>query len=123
MAWVKVDGLSPTIAITTGGRLVWNDAAHGAMGCPEAVEVFHDAAQGRLGIRRIKTLASTEHGLEVHVVEEVGRESFAVEAWKHLQNIGVSVEALYVAALEAPAPPVPPNDNGDEGVWWFALPG
>ena len=121
MAWQKLLGRSPTIALKPGGRVVWNDSAHSALHAPRAVELFLDAEGNRLGVRKAGIRGISSCLVVRDTEEEGGRMAFSVEAWRHLQDV-VSVEELYVTDLESPAPPVPPGDLGDEGIWWFALP-
>lgn len=121
MAWQKLMGRSPTVALKPGGRLVWNDSANCALHAPRAVELFYDSEENRLGIRKAEVVGTPSCAVVRSTEEEGERMAFSVEAWRHLQGV-VDVEDLYVTDLQAPAPPVPPGDLGDEGIWWFALP-
>lgn len=123
MTWEKLYGLAAYIGIEASGRIVWNDAAHTMMQRPHLIELFHDAEEGHLGFRRLNN-CEDDSGLTVFEVlhEDTGVTVFAVEAFRHLSNAGVSVDELYVADLNEPEPPIVNGDPGEVGLFWIDLP-
>jgi hypothetical protein len=119
MAWEQLEGLDPFVAITPAGRIVWNDAAQGAMGNPQSVQIHHDAAESRIGLRRVDIRADVG-GLLVQQGEEAGFIVFFLEAFQHLDNASVSVDQLYVTDLNDPEFGI--GSEGGAGIFWFDSP-
>lgn len=116
MAWSELSGETATVTIKTDGDVQWNDAAQVALGAPEAVNLFHDAGGGRLGLRRINPQGA--NGLRVSL--ESG--NFVIAAQQHLDDAGIDYSVQFSAELQEPTPPTPPDDMGDSAIYWISLP-
>ena len=91
MAWVELFP-TPTELQLNNGVVKWNTALQITMGDPEWVELMHDSANGRLGIRA--TYAST--GLPV--VKEPEGSEYWVDSELLLDAAGVPIDITVSAA-------------------------
>lgn len=116
MAWVLPSGEIATVTVKVDGKIHWNDAVQTALGAPVAVNLFHDADGGRLGLRRINPRAAG--GL--HVSIESG--SFIIGSQQHLDDAGIDYSVQFSAELQEPTPFTPPDSAGDSAIHWISLP-
>lgn len=115
MAWAELEGEAATVTVKVTGDVHWNDAAQVALGAPQSVNLFHDAAAGRLGLRRVNPLG--ENGLTIYFNGD-----FSVSAQQHLDNAGIDYSVQFSAELQDPAPFTPPDSMGDSAIHWISLP-
>lgn len=114
MSWVMGQGEDAKIRVSENGRIIWNQAAYVMLGRPDAVGVFYDADGGRLGLAGTITPGGCKVSFD--------GQYFKIEATQLLENLGLEFEEGWTADLQEPMPPIPPDDLGDEGIYWVNIP-
>ncbi len=117
MAWTQGENATPSVRVRASGQIRFSEAAFHCLGDGDALRlgVLYDAETNRLGFRRGTDCNSVCVLLNEDMVH-------AIDAEALLESLGVTIEEGVTLELHAPAPFVPPDNPGDDGIWWVQLP-
>ena len=117
MAWVKLDDGDPVIQVRTSGQVRWNAATHAMLGNPVSVEMFHDAAAGKLGFRGCYYVNT----LRVLFNEDM---QYGIDAGAEIAGAGLVFVEDWIATPQAPSPTDPPAQGNPDmrGIIWIVIP-
>ena len=117
MAWVKLIDGDPVIQVRTSGQVRWNAAMHAMLDNPVSVEMFHDAAAGKLGFRGCYYVNT----LRVLFNEDM---AYSIDAAAEIAGAGLTFVEDWIASPHAPLSTAPPDPGNPDmrGIVWIAIP-
>lgn len=117
MTWVQGTNPAPTARLRKSGQVRFSECAYHCLSDGDALHlsVFYDAETNRLGFRR----DTCDNSARVLFNEDM---EHAIDAGALLESLGAVIEESITLELHEPAPFIPPDDPGDDGIWWVQLP-